>query len=131
MAHWAKINENSVVVDVTVGNNDEPDEGYQWLVENLGGVWVKTSYNTSRGVYYIDGVPSEDQTKAFRKNYAGIGYTYDEVRDAFIPPKPFNSWILNEESCIWEAPTPHPEDGQSYYWDESQVSWVAGPPPIL
>jgi hypothetical protein len=99
MAHWAEIDENNIVLRVTVGSNDEPDEGYQWLIDNVGGTWVKTSYNTSGGVHKKGGTP-------LRKNYAGIGYTYDETRDAFIPPKPeypLNvTWVLNEDTCLWE-----------------------------
>lgn len=86
MAHWAQIDENSKVIQVTVGNNNEPDEGYQWLIDNIGGTWIQTSYNGS-----------------FRKNYAGVGYLYDPIRDAFIPPKPDESnWELNEDTCLWE-----------------------------
>ena len=96
MAYWAEIDENNIVVRVTSGSNDEPDEGYQWLVDNLGGTWVKTSYNTFGGVHKTGGTP-------LRKNYAGIGYTYDATSDAFIPPKPTEGdWILNEETCLWE-----------------------------
>ena len=96
MAHWAEINENSIVTRVLVGDNNDSDEGYQWLIDNLGGNWVKTSYNTKGGVHTFGGVP-------FRKNYAGIGFTYDEDRDAFIPPKPEEGdWVLNEETCLWE-----------------------------
>ena len=89
MAHWAEVNENNIVLRVTVGDNNDPagDEGYQWLIDNLGGTWVKTSYNGN-----------------IRKNFAGIGYSYDSVRDAFIPPKPeIGEWILNEDTCMWEA----------------------------
>jgi hypothetical protein len=106
MAHWAELDENNIVLRVTVGNNDEPDEGYQWLVDNLGGRWVKTSYNTYGGVHATGGVP-------FRKNYAGINFTYDEQKDAFIPPKPEvkeapkigkkRDWVLNEDTCLWES----------------------------
>ena len=85
MAHWAEIDENNIVLRVTVGDNNEPDEGYQWLIDNLGGTWVKTSYNGN-----------------IRKNFAGIGFTYDEIRDAFIPPKPEGNWILNDDTCKWE-----------------------------
>jgi hypothetical protein len=88
MAHWAEINEDKIVLRVLVGSNDEPDEGYQWLMDNLGGTWIKTSYNGN-----------------IRKNFAGTGYTYDQIRDAFIAPKPFESWILNEDICQWEEPT--------------------------
>jgi hypothetical protein len=115
MSHWAEIDENSIVVGVTVGDNNDPagDEGYQWLIDNLGGTWIKTSYNNN-----------------IRKNFAGIGYTYDETRDAFIPPKPFNSWILNEDTCQWEAPVPMPLDAGTgtppkyYNWNEETVNWV-------
>ena len=97
MAHWAEIDQNNVVLRVTVGDNNDPagDEGYQWLVDNLGGTWVKTSYNTLAGKHLSGGIP-------FRKNYAGIGFTYDEQRDAFIPPKPEGEWVLNETTCRWE-----------------------------
>lgn len=88
MAHWAEIDENNIVVRVTVGDNNDPngDEGYQWLIDNLGGRWIKTSYNGN-----------------IRKNYAGIGFTYDEPRDAFIPPKPEEgNWVLDEDTCNWK-----------------------------
>lgn len=101
MAHWAEVDENNIVVRVLVTDNNKPNEGYDWLVENLGGRWIKTSYNTVGGVHQQGGVP-------LRKNYAGIGYTYDEQRDAFIPPKPTNSNFpvkLNEETCLWDIDT--------------------------
>jgi len=82
----------------------------------VGGMWKRTSYNTTGGVHSNGGTP-------FRKNYAGIGYTYDEIRDAFIPPKPFESWILNEYTCLWESPIPYPNETEFYYWDESTISW--------
>ena len=116
MAHWAEIDENNLVTRVLVGSNDDLDEGYQWLIDNLGGTWVKTSYNTMGGVHAQGGEP-------LRKNYAGIGYTYDEIKDAFIPPKTFDSWLLNEETCLWEAPTPRPIDEHMYTWDESSLDW--------
>lgn len=111
MSHWAEINENNIVTRVLVGDNNDPagDEGYSWLDINLGGTWIKTSYNAA--------------TNGFRKNYAGIGYTYNEERDAFIPPKPFESWTLNEETCQWESPLPYPEDGSIYVWSEEKTSW--------
>jgi hypothetical protein len=99
MAHWAELDDNNYVIRVTVGNNNEPDEGYHWLINNLGGRWIKTSYNTIGGVHTNGGTP-------FRKNYAGAGYTYDPIRDAFIPPKPEchpNDLTLNEETCLWEC----------------------------
>jgi hypothetical protein len=119
MAHWAQIDENNIVTNITVGlNNDTAgDEGYSVLVENLGGTWIKTSYNTAGGVHLLGGIP-------LRKNYAGIGYYYNESLDAFIPPKPFNSWILNEESCLWNAPKEFPNDGNFYNWDEDQQDWI-------
>lgn len=117
MAHFAELDENNVVLRVLVGNNDDPNEGHDWLVENLGGTWVKTSYNTHGGVHSEGGTP-------LRKNYAGIGYTYDEDRDAFIPPKPFDSWTLNEDTCLWEAPVEYPADGKMYTWDEDATNWV-------
>ena len=117
MAHWAEVDGDSVVVRVLVGNNADPDEGHQWLLNNLGGTWVKTSYNTSGGVHSEGGTP-------LRKNYAGIGYTYDSARDAFIPPKPFASWALDEETCFWNAPTPMPvEEGKMFTWNEETTSW--------
>ena len=87
---------------------------------------LRTSYNTRGGVHYDPetGLPSEDQSKAYKKNYAGLGYTYDESRDAFIPPKPFPSWELNEDTCLWEAPVEYPNDGEMYRWDEETTNWV-------
>ena len=122
MSHFAKLDENNVVVFVTVGRQE--DDGLEEeLIARTGDVYRQTSYNTHGGVHYTDGEPSEDQSKAFRKNYAGIGFTYDEERDAFIPPKPFESWILNEDTCLWEAPVPMPEDGM-HTWDEETTSWI-------
>jgi len=128
MSHFAKLDENNVVVFVTVGRQE--DDGKEDEVNaRTTDVYRQTSYNTRGGIHYNPetGEPSEDQTKALRKNYAGIGFTYDEARDAFIPPKPFDSWILNEETCLWESPIPYPEDGEAYSWDESEGSWVAIP----
>ena len=109
MSHWAELDENNIVLRVTVGDNNDPngDEGYQWLIDNLGGRWVKTSYNGT-----------------IRKNFAGVGYTYDEERDAFIPPKPYDSWFLHEGVCRWEPPVAYPLDGGPYTWDEETVSWI-------
>lgn len=98
MAHWAELDDNNKVIRITVGDNNDPnkDEGYQWLIDNLGGTWIKTSYNTLGGVHQTGGTP-------LRKNYAGIDFTYDPIRDAFIPPKPTEGeWILNEDTCLWE-----------------------------
>ena len=113
MAHFAKLNEKNIVIFVTVGR-DEDNE--QELVERTGDVYKKTSYNTSGGVHSLGGTP-------LRKNFAGIGYTYDKDRDAFIPPKPFNSWILNEETCLWNSPIEYPKDGRVYNWNEENLNW--------
>jgi hypothetical protein len=118
MAHWAEIDKNNVVVQVLIGDDNEPDKGYQWLVDNLGGTWIQTSYNTRAGVHTLGGKP-------FRKNYAGIGYTYDKALDAFIPPKTYDSWILDEETCTWVAPKKYPNDGKLYNWDEDKKEWVS------
>ena len=119
MAYFANVNDDGVVQTVIVA------ESADWCENALGGIWVQTSYNTRGGVHYTDGVPSEDQTKALRKNYAGIGYTYDEARDAFIPPKPFDSWVLDEDTCLWVAPVAYPEDGGQYTWNEELQEWTA------
>jgi hypothetical protein len=110
MSHWAEIDENNIVLRILVGNNSEPDEG-EALMNSLGGTWVKTSYNA--------------ETNGFRKNYAGIGYSYDTTRDAFIAPQTYPSWILNEETCKWEAPVAYPTDGIMYVWDEETTDWKA------
>lgn len=127
MAHYAFLDKNNIVVEVIVGK-DESESLYDW--EKFYGdirkkVCKRTSYNTKGGLYYDsqNNVSSANQSKAFRKNYAGIGYSYDPQRDAFIPPKPFNSWILNEQSCLWEAPVPMPTDDKRYSWDEPTLSW--------
>jgi hypothetical protein len=100
MAHWAELDENNIVLRVIVGDNNDPDEGYQWLLDNLGGRWMKTSYNTEKGVHSLGGTP-------LRKNFGQVGFTYDEVRDAFIPPKPeIGEWELDEDTCFWIAIAP-------------------------
>jgi hypothetical protein len=129
MAHFAKLDENNIVIFVTVGRQEDDGREAE-LCARTGDVYKQTSYNTRGGVHYTDGVPSEDQTKAFRKNYAGLGYTYDAGRDAFIPPKPYNSWVLNEDTCLWDAPIPMPADAgtgeppKRYGWDEENQQWV-------
>jgi hypothetical protein len=125
MAHWAELDSNNIVVRVLVGDNNDPagDEGYQWLIDNLGGTWVKTSYNAVGGKWRNPETNEITENPGFRKNYAGIGYTYDSGRDAFIPPKPFNSWVLDENTCLWTAPVAHPNDGQFYTWNEGTTSW--------
>jgi len=111
MAHYAFLDSNNIVTEVIVGIDEtELIEGLDtetWYGNFRGQVCKRTSYNNN-----------------IRKNYAGIGYTYDAGRDAFIPPKPFQSWVLNEDTCLWDAPTPMPTDGKTYYWDEPTLSWV-------
>ena len=129
MAHFARLDANNIVTFVTVGRQEDDGKEAE-LTARTGDVYKQTSYNTRGGVHYTDGVPSADQTKAFRKNYAGLGYTYDAGRDAFIPPKPYNSWVLNEDTCLWDAPVAMPEDAgtgeppKRYTWDEETTSWV-------
>ena len=126
MSHFARLNENNIVTFVTVGRQE--DDGLEAeLTARTGDVYKQTSYNTYGGVHYTDGEPSEDQSKALRFNYAGIGFTYDKERDAFIPPQPFESWVLDEDTCLWVAPVPYPEDGESYSWDEDAGDWVVVP----
>ena len=129
MSHFARLDANNIVTFVTVGRQEDDGKEAE-LTARTGDVYKQTSYNTRGGVHYTDGVPSADQTKAFRKNYAGLGYTYDAGRDAFIPPKPYNSWVLNEDTCLWDAPVAMPEDAgtgeppKRYTWDEETTSWV-------
>lgn len=118
------------MVFVTVGRQEDDGKEAE-LTARTGDVYKQTSYNTRGGVHYqADGTPSADQSKAFRKNYAGLGYTYDAGRDAFIPPKPYNSWVLNETTCLWDAPVAYPtdigtpENPKRYTWDEDTTSWV-------
>ena len=118
MAHFAEIDGDGTVLRVLVVSDDQEDRGQEFLADDLGlgGTWKKTSYNTVAGEHRTGGTP-------FRKNYAGIGFKYDATRDAFIPPKPFASWVLNEDTCVWDAPTPMPTDGKLYTWDEDTTSW--------
>ena len=123
MGHYAKV-VNSEVVQVIVADADF----FNSFVDTSPGEWLQTSYNTRGGVHYVPNSnppePSEDQSKALRKNYAGLGFTYDREKDAFIPPKPYASWVLNNDSCLWEAPTPMPTDGSIYNWDEANTTWA-------
>lgn len=115
MAHFAKLSNNNIVEQVIVVNNSEllengiesEQKGIDFCNSLFGGTWIQTSYNAT-----------------FRKNYAGIGYTYDASRDAFIPPKPFNSWILDEDTCLWESPIPYPNNGGIYRWSEEDFNWI-------
>jgi hypothetical protein len=106
MSHWAEIDNDNKVIRVLVGDNNDPngDEGYQWLIDNLGGTWVKTSYNSN-----------------IRKQYAGIGFTYDAINDLFIAPQPYPSWSLDQD-FNWQPPTPRPE-GIGWYWNEEELTW--------
>jgi hypothetical protein len=106
MSHWAEIDADSKVIRVLVGDNNDPagDEGYQWLIDNLGGTWIKTSYNSK-----------------IRGTYAGIGYSYNEEEDIFVTPQPYPSWTRS--GSFWQAPTPMPEDGKMYNWNEDLGEW--------
>ena len=121
MAHFAKVIDR-IVQQIIVAEKEIIDSGI--VGDPL--LWVQTSYNTRGGIYYEPNshTPSQDQSKALRKNYAGIGYTYDKDRDAFIPPKPFNSLILNESTCNWESPVVYPIDGKKYEWNEETLTWI-------
>ena len=125
MSHFAKLDDNNIVTFVTVGRQEDDGKEAE-LTARTGDTYKQTSYNTRGGVHYDPetGEPSADQSKALRFNYAGIGYTYDEERDAFIAPKPFESWVLDEATCLWTAPVPYPEDGQAYVWDETAGEWT-------
>lgn len=118
MAHFAEVDENNIVLRVLVVDDLHESNGQGYLADTLGlgGTWLKTSYNTLGGRHAFDGTP-------FRKNYAGVGYTYDSERDAFIGPKPYTSWVLNEETCLWEAPIAMPTDENRYEWNEETTSW--------
>lgn len=118
MAHFAEVDSNNIVQRVLVVANEQDYRGQEFLANDLGlgGTWLKTSYNTFGGVHSSGGT-------ALRKNYAGIGFSYDPARDAFIPPKPYNSWLLNEDTCLWESPKPYPIDGAMYVWNETTTNW--------
>ena len=113
MAHFAQIDENNIVTQVLVIEQDVVDTGLFGEPRSF----IQTSYNTYGGVHKLGGTP-------LRKNYAGIGFTFDAIRDAFIPPKPFNSWLLNEDTCQWDAPVAMPQDGKPYIWNEETLSWT-------
>ncbi len=122
MSHFAEISgSNNIVTRVIVAEQDFINSGAVGASSN----WVQTSYNTKGGVHYgdVSGSYAPDGGVALRKNYAGIGFTYDEARDAFIPPKDFPSWTLNEDTCRWEAPVAYPDDGKHYKWKEETTSW--------
>ena len=122
MAHFAKLDENNIVTQVIVVSNEiaTSENAGVTFINNLyktSDTWKQTSYNTVKNTHSLGGTP-------FRKNYACVGYTYDASKDAFIPPKPFNSWTLNETTCLWEAPVSYPSDGKDYDWDEDNKQWV-------
>jgi hypothetical protein len=119
VAHYAKV-KDGVVTQVIVAEA----EFFDTFVDNEPGEWIQTSYNTRGGVHYNPETNEPDDGTPLRKNYAGIGFTYDRDRDAFIPPQPFASWTLNDTSCLWEAPVEYPTDGQMYTWDEDTTNWV-------
>ena len=125
MAHFAKLEDSKVTGVYVIDNNEllvdgveQESKGIEFITQLMGdGTYVQTSYNTYKGVH------SDDKTQ-FRKNYAGIGYSYDSERDAFIPPNAFNSWSLDEDTCQWVPPVPMPEDGQRYQWNEESQEWL-------
>ena len=121
MAHFAKLGTGNIIERVEVVSNDiaQTEQAGVEFLQNLYkdiSAWKQTSYNTRGGEHIMGGTP-------FRKNYAGIGYIYNQTKDAFIPPKPFNSWILNETTCLWEAPVAYPDDGERYTWNEATTTW--------
>jgi len=121
MAHFAKLNSDNIVLTIEVVSDDiatTEQAGVEFLqnLYNDKATWKQTSYNTYGGVHSLDGTP-------FRKNFAGVGYTYDETKNAFISPKPFNSWSLNETTCLWEAPVAYPDDNKEYELNEDTTSW--------
>ena len=146
MAHFAILNTENIVIDIVVLNDEDVLDENGFISEEKGIIFLKnfyanqnlnikrTCYNTRGGIHYQSNsnIPSEDQSKAFRKTHAGLGYKYDNDRDAFISPKPFNSWILNETTCLWEPPLPYPIDRSLpitnstpvYIWDEENIKWV-------
>tara|TARA_R110000824_G_C14827064_1_gene637426 strand:- start:1 stop:381 length:381 start_codon:yes stop_codon:yes gene_type:complete len=121
MAHYALLDENNIVTQVITGLDEtqliQKLDPETWYGQFHNQVCKRTSYNTNSGIHSTGGTP-------FRKNFAGIGYTYDSERDAFIPPSPYASWLLNEQTCNWEAPIPYPQDGLYYNWNEDLVVWV-------
>lgn len=116
MSHFAKINQDNIVIKVIVAEQEFINSG---AVGNPAD-WIQTSYNTRGGVHLLGGTP-------LRKNYAGPGFTYDPIRDAFIPPRPYSSWILNEDTCLWDPPFQKPDDGNSYVWDATTNNWIINP----
>ena len=120
MSHFAEINNDGIVQNVIVAEQDFIDSGAVGDSSN----WIQTSYNTRGGVHYSPNSHEPDSGIALRKNYAGIGYTYDSTRNAFYAPQPYPSWLLDDDTCQWDAPVPMPDDGKRYIWDESITNWV-------
>jgi len=123
MSHFAEINNDGIVQQVIVAEQDFIDSGAVGDASD----WIQTSYNTRGGTHYAPNSNTPDGGVALRKNYAGKGYTYDSTRDAFYTVKPYASWTLNEETCVWEAPVAYPDDGKRYSWDEDITNWVEIP----
>jgi hypothetical protein len=124
MTYYARV-ENSIVTEVM---SITPEQFTEYALKATDELWVQTNYNTEGGIYYIPNVypkvPDPDQSKALRANYAGIGYTYDDVNDVFYSWQPYPSWSISAPTWLWEAPVPYPNDGKLYYWDETTLSWV-------
>lgn len=117
MAYFAQLDENNIVTQVIVVDDQHEADGENWCKNFLGGNWKQTSYNTLGGVHLLGGTP-------FRKNFAGVNYNYDTGKDAFIPPQPYASWVLNESTCQWDSPIDYPNDGKKYLWDEDAENWA-------
>lgn len=126
MSHFAQIDENNIVVHVIVAEQDFIDSG----AVGDPASWIQTSYNTRGGIHYNPETNEPDGGIALRKNYAGIGYSYNYTLDAFVPPKQYSSWVLDNQTCLWQAPTPYPNDGKEYYWDEATLSWILADPQV-
>ena len=117
MAYFAQLDENNIVTQVIVVDDKHEADGENWCKNFLGGNWKQTSYNTLGGVHLLGGTP-------FRKNFAGVNYNYDTEKDAFIPPQPYTSWVLNESTCQWDSPIDYPNDSKKYLWDEDAENWA-------
>ena len=129
MGHYAKVVDGTVSTVITA-----KEDFFATFVDSSPGTWIKTSYNTRGGIHYEPNVnppvPSADQSKAIRANYAGIGYTYDQANDVFYAPQPYPSWTISAPAWQWQPPVPYPDDGKMYVWDEATLSWVEVPAPV-
>lgn len=130
MAYYAFLDENYVVTDVITGKDEGNFDWETYYGMQRGQLCRRTSYNTHGGVHYDPATnqPSPDQSKAFRKNYATVGCTFDPIRNAFIPTRPYSSWTLNDQTCLWDPPIPYPQDGKTHLWDENIMNWIVYPP---